>query len=401
MDFRFGLGGQSDQGQFRVMALNVELEDCGEVLQEMIGSVQPDIVSLQGCHGKHDYPLPPAYRVIRHGDVVFGARHQIVTTPEEEYALGCPGTTFSVYDLALTAKQITIDREEPAFRETLDAESAKSGKVVPKGDSTNFTIDVRLPNENSGSPERRRFLFELGEHYFGTCAYVESNQLFVGVWRREVMRWHSHELPANAEGALRITAVYNKEAGNSDLYLNGRFVSSKKLPPEFWVGKADLTIGSFRGTSRCEGVQPRFPTPRFVVSVEGKQVEFVNIHNQSPRAALSTGNTVDFDKFLLLNAAIAGDIEVTDSVPAVVLGDFNMPVESQVYLRHWSKFGNAFSMVGRGYGYTKSHPSLNQLPFARLSHILFSQELRATKCWTSASICKEDLPLFAEFAFVE
>jgi endonuclease/exonuclease/phosphatase (EEP) superfamily protein YafD len=40
--------------------------------------------------------------------------------------------------------------------------------------------------------------------------------------------------------------------------------------------------------------------------------------------------------------------------PLLITGDFNMPIESAVYQRHWSSFTNAFSVAGLGTGHTKA-----------------------------------------------
>jgi endonuclease/exonuclease/phosphatase family metal-dependent hydrolase len=39
--------------------------------------------------------------------------------------------------------------------------------------------------------------------------------------------------------------------------------------------------------------------------------------------------------------------------PILVMGDFNMPVESAIYRRYWSRYHNAFSEAGLGFGYSK------------------------------------------------
>jgi len=52
--------------------------------------------------------------------------------------------------------------------------------------------------------------------------------------------------------------------------------------------------------------------------------------------------------------------------PILIMGDFNMPVESDIYRTFWSSFTNVYSDVGFGYGFTK------QLKYwgTRIDHIL-------------------------------
>ena len=42
------------------------------------------------------------------------------------------------------------------------------------------------------------------------------------------------------------------------------------------------------------------------------------------------------------------------TAPLLVGGDFNMPVESEIYRTYWSGFENAFSAAGLGYGASRS-----------------------------------------------
>src|SRR5262245_26959599 len=54
------------------------------------------------------------------------------------------------------------------------------------------------------------------------------------------------------------------------------------------------------------------------------------------------------------------------SPPLVVMGDFNMPIESAIYQRHWSSFTNACSEAGFGFGAARA-------PFwhgIRIDHVL-------------------------------
>jgi endonuclease/exonuclease/phosphatase (EEP) superfamily protein YafD len=70
------------------------------------------------------------------------------------------------------------------------------------------------------------------------------------------------------------------------------------------------------------------------------------------------------------------------TVPLVVTGDFNLPVESAVYRTFWSDLANAFSRCGRGFGYTK----LTGWFGIRIDHVLMSHH------WTCAGARVLDSP---------
>jgi hypothetical protein len=58
--------------------------------------------------------------------------------------------------------------------------------------------------------------------------------------------------------------------------------------------------------------------------------------------------------------------------PIVVVGDFNLPIESTIYRTNWGDFQNAFSNCGVGFGNTKFTPLFG----IRIDHVLTSGEWR-------------------------
>jgi vancomycin resistance protein VanJ len=84
------------------------------------------------------------------------------------------------------------------------------------------------------------------------------------------------------------------------------------------------------------------------------------------------------------------------STPALVAGDFNMPVESTIYRAYWRSFENAFEAKGRGLGYTKREGRLLRL---RIDHLLAAPDgFRATGAWLGPDVGSDHRPMVADFA---
>ncbi|MBC8114897.1 MAG: endonuclease/exonuclease/phosphatase family protein [Candidatus Saccharimonas sp.] len=70
--------------------------------------------------------------------------------------------------------------------------------------------------------------------------------------------------------------------------------------------------------------------------------------------------------------------------PLLLVGDFNTPVSSQMFQRHWGDFQSAFDLAGIGYGYTSPCKANRywpeNLPWARIDHILCSPEWTVRSC---------------------
>jgi endonuclease/exonuclease/phosphatase (EEP) superfamily protein YafD len=82
----------------------------------------------------------------------------------------------------------------------------------------------------------------------------------------------------------------------------------------------------------------------------------------------------------------------------IVMGDFNMPVQSRIYRRWWRQYDNAFSMVGTGLGYTQ-WARIHHLAFgARNDHVLFGDHWEPLDCGIGPDLGADHVPLFATVA---
>ena len=81
-------------------------------------------------------------------------------------------------------------------------------------------------------------------------------------------------------------------------------------------------------------------------------------------------------------------------LPQVVVGDFNMPVESAFYKERWRGYGNAFSDCGLGYGYTKYEKRFG----IRIDHVLYDGAWRCLSAEVDQSLGGDHRPLIADLA---
>lgn len=78
--------------------------------------------------------------------------------------------------------------------------------------------------------------------------------------------------------------------------------------------------------------------------------------------------------------------------PILLAGDFNMPMESDIYRRCWSAFTNGFSSTGFGWGYTK----FTRAHGIRIDHILAGPGWRFRRCWVGPGVGSDHRPLLAD-----
>ena len=148
---------------------------------------------------------------------------------------------------------------------------------------------------------------------------------------------------------------------------------------------------------------------RFTVELPDREIQVFNLHQVTPRSGLEAlANRHDgiteqgierLESVLQRRAAEARKASQWIAQfpgPKIVLGDFNMPIESIIYQRSWSSLANAFSTVGNGFGFTKITEKAGWNYGSRIDHILFNSEWRALRCWVGTDVGSDHLPLLAE-----
>jgi endonuclease/exonuclease/phosphatase (EEP) superfamily protein YafD len=141
---------------------------------------------------------------------------------------------------------------------------------------------------------------------------------------------------------------------------------------------------------------------RYALDVDGRVVHLTNLHLETPRAALEQlrqGDVVEGQRRLESKSTLR-EIESrqarrwVDAVegPALVVGDFNLPVESVIYGRYWGDLRNGFSRSGIGFGYTR----ISRWIRARIDHVLVRGDLTVRKAFVGPDFGSDHLPMVAE-----
>lgn len=80
----------------------------------------------------------------------------------------------------------------------------------------------------------------------------------------------------------------------------------------------------------------------------------------------------------------------------IVAGDFNMLTVNPIFKKYWSRYTDAFSSVGSGFGYTK-HTSWHGI---RIDHVLYDPCWKALKAYIGPDIGGDHHPLIVDLEFV-
>lgn len=166
--------------------------------------------------------------------------------------------------------------------------------------------------------------------------------------------------------------------------------SRRRHPPSRWpaVNALRCTVETPLGPVRICCVHLR--TPRY-----GLDETLDRRTGVSPaRSAALTAGTADRRlESEELAAWLAGE-----PASSIIVGDFNMPTDSAIYRAYWSRYANAFSTTGFGFGYTKWTPVGKWSYGLRIDHILTSPGLKPLRCRLGPDVGSDHLPLLAELA---
>ncbi len=145
-----------------------------------------------------------------------------------------------------------------------------------------------------------------------------------------------------------------------------------------------------------------------VIEYPGRNVAVCNIHLTSPHHGLT--DVLDRHTFVSLNRTerlkqlnelreqesetLSAWIRELPQVD-VLMGDFNLPVESRIYRRFWDSYPNVFSEAGLGVGYTRWVTLHNFQYGVRIDHVLTSDDWVPIECRIGRDIGSDHLPLIA------
>jgi endonuclease/exonuclease/phosphatase family metal-dependent hydrolase len=148
---------------------------------------------------------------------------------------------------------------------------------------------------------------------------------------------------------------------------------------------------------------------RCTVSTPQGELDVCCIHLQTPRSGLESV----LDRRTIINPARSWEL-TTDltyrqresrnlanwlsdgKASTIITGDFNMPVESAIYRNAWSRWTNAFSVAGWGYGYSKITQKRWFEYGTRIDHVLFGKDVRCVRCELGPDVGSDHLPVLAD-----
>ena len=165
------------------------------------------------------------------------------------------------------------------------------------------------------------------------------------------------------------------------------------------------------------GLHPPHKWPRAtflecaINSPEG-EISICTIHFPSPRYGLE----MLVDRRTIIASQRRGQLEsetqnrsdvsqgARQSLPSpnrglIVLGDFNMPTDSNIYRRDWAGYHNAFSLTGWGTGQTVRDNLRGLELSARIDHILTGKDWWPVRSWVGPDAGSQHLPLVADLAW--
>ena len=140
----------------------------------------------------------------------------------------------------------------------------------------------------------------------------------------------------------------------------------------------------------------------YLVEAPSGPIYFINLHLASPHPSFNAVLSQDPSaheqvrmNFLARaqQAAVVSQFASKCSGRVLLAGDFNTPVNSNIYRRYYSGFEDAFSSTGWGFGYTYFFGKRSQV---RIDHILGGQGWHCQNCTVAESVGSKHHPIIAD-----
>lgn len=191
-------------------------------------------------------------------------------------------------------------------------------------------------------------------------------------------------------------------------------------PPHVWpadwhvVRVDELLVASPHPVTKADfTTRPSIPNKPavalFRVELPEGELQLFNLHLVTPRpgleAVLDSRKGIDLAGLPELHRILQVRDEESQSIgqwvqthqgPKIVVGDFNMPVDSVLFRRDWGFLANAFSTTGFGFGFTKLTDTHGWVYGARIDHLLFSPPWRCLRAWVGPDIGSDHRPLVVD-----
>jgi hypothetical protein len=146
---------------------------------------------------------------------------------------------------------------------------------------------------------------------------------------------------------------------------------------------------------------------RYELDTPAGVVSFFNIHITSPRPGLQTVVDHEWSK---VPAAVTVNMETrsreSDMIskraaeidgPLIVAGDFNLPEDSAIYRRDWSRYTDSHEAAGFGFGYTWHTQRFGAL---RIDHILCNGYWRCLRSRVGPDVGSDHRPVVADLEWI-
>lgn len=171
---------------------------------------------------------------------------------------------------------------------------------------------------------------------------------------------------------------------------HGGICLATRLPVQSVRELERITTGDQGGTGNAV---------RYRLAVRDTTVDLVVVHLETPRKGLTVlrheGSAGRMDANLIVRRAGALRISrwiLSQSRDAIVAGDFNMPVESRIYAESFGDCTNAFSTVGRGFGWSRVLRWFS----VRIDHVLSCGHWKPVRATVGPDLGSDHLPLIVD-----
>lgn len=232
---------------------------------------------------------------------------------------------------------------------------------------------------------------------------VDGGDQLAGIWPEPLELWNA-DVVALQECGPALTAAIASHTGAGWYRRGSRELCIVSRFPIRRAAVMDRSALDRVHQDEIAGIGGTGDVVRYELATPAGLVHFTNLHLETPRKGLegivsgapSLRRLEDNTRLRDIESDLARRWVDAGRDPMIVAGDFNTPVESRIFQRHWGDLTDAFSYAGVGFGMTKYNGWIR----ARIDHVLTGDGVTPLHANVGGDLGSDHRPLIVDLSLV-
>jgi vancomycin resistance protein VanJ len=225
-----------------------------------------------------------------------------------------------------------------------------------------------------------------------------------------VMTWNIHDRGADREAFVRLVEESQPDIIALQSWANWHNLGIFDIEYRHTLQEDQFLIASRFPIQRVDGIHGEGfdghdgGAAHYIIDTPSGRVDLFNVHLATPREGLEAlrSRNQECPRIVAENSEVRraqsrtlGEALKKVDRHVLIVGDFNLCIESSIYRDYWGEYEDAFSRAGWGMGDTFYH----RWTEVRIDHVLTGNGWRCRRAWVGPNLGSAHRPLIADLEY--